>query len=249
MKPGCWTPPHAGSLPAAGTPREERIVDTKQTTRSWTRGLVILAITGMALGLLTGDAAARGRDKEDRQVRLMERIFDDMLVESPNWLVQSRDETRGRYKKGEGAEFTFDADLVHSGYGKFRKWSWFGNGFHFEFDDDDEDYDDDRDRESRKERREQRERMEERSLKKQERLYSRGKSEIVETLLDFGDVMTVLGDDEKITVEVYLDDADLFYEKDIRTLTVSAKMSDLRAYAAGSLSEEDTVKRIEVVEE
>ncbi len=90
--------------------------------------------------------------------------------------------------------------------------------------------------------------MQERSLKKQERLYSRGKAEIVETLLDFGDALTVLKDDEWVTIEVYLDDADYFYEKELRRLTVKAKMADLRAYADESLSEKEAVKRVQVEE-
>ena len=220
-------------------------MDTKQTNRSrWTRRLGLLAVTVMALGILVSEADAAGRKKVDRQIRLMERILDDMLVESPNWLVQGSHETRGRYREGEGVEFSFDANLVHSGYGKFKKWSWFGDGLRIDIDDGDDDYDDE-DRDSRRKRHD---RMEERSLKKQERLYSRGKSEIVETLLDFGDALTTLKDDEWITIVVYLDDADIFDEKDIRDLVVKAKMADLRAYADQKLSEEDAVKRVQIEE-
>jgi len=222
----------------------------KTTNARRTRLAALAALAVLATGLLASDAEAGSRKKMDRQIRLMERIMDDMLVESPNWLVQSSHETRGSYDEEEGAVFSFDADLVHSGYGKkLWKWNWWGDDIHIEIDDDD--WDDDRRsrrRDRDRDRDDDRERYEERTLRKQERLYSRGKTEIVETLLDFGDALTTLGDDEWVIVEVYLDDADYFYEKDLRRLTVKAKMADLRAYAEESLSEEDAVKRI-VVEE
>ncbi len=226
-------------------------MDTKQTNRSrWTRLAAVTALAVVATGLLTADADAGSRKKMDRQVRLMERILDDMLVESPNWLVQSSHETRGSYDAEEGAVFTFDADLVHRGYGKkMWKWNWWGDDIHIEINDDDDDYDDDdRDRRSRRDRKEDRKRRQDRDLRKQERLYGRGKTEIVETLLDFGDALTFLKDSEWVTIEVYLDDADYFYEKDLRRLTVKAKMADLRAYADEDISEEDAVKRIQVEE-
>jgi hypothetical protein len=46
----------------------------------------------------------------------------------------------------------------------------------------------------------------------------------------------------------YLEDAELFYEKDLRTLAFTAKMSDVRAFADGSIDEETMVKRITVEE-
>jgi hypothetical protein len=241
------SPPRRGVSPRGRTPlREERNVNETTKRTRWSRNLALLAIATLGFVALAGDAQAGPRNKMDRQIRLMERILDDMLVESPNWLVRSSHEARGSYDDGEGVLFTFDADLVHSGYGKkFWKWNWWGDDIRIEIDDDD--YDDD-DRDRRRDRREERKRMEERSLRKQERLYNRGKTEIVETLLDFGDALTVLGDDEWVTVEVYLDDADYFYEKDLRRLTVKAKMADLRAYAEEKLSEEDAVKRIQIEE-
>jgi hypothetical protein len=210
-------------------------------------------MAGLLVGLLTGDASAGPRSKESRQIRLFEHIVDEMLVDSPNWLVQGRDETRGVYVEGHGAIFTFDASLVNSGWdGGHKWWNWWSDGGddrviivgkgRWDDEDDDEDEDDDRDRRSR------RDDWYDREMKRQERRYDRGKAEVVEMLVDFGDVLTTLPDGEYLEIEAFLERADYFYEKDLDQLSVRVKMADVRAFADGKIDEKTLVQRIETKE-
>ena len=227
---------------------------------NWTRGALLAAVVGMTL-TWAGDAQANDDRKLDRQIDLFERVVDEMLVDSPNWLVQSTRETRGRHRSGTGVRFTFDASLVGS------KWNWNHNHRHgswWSFWDDDDDHrggtiyldeDDLEDLDAEeieamlKSKKKSRERRMERAMKKEKRLYERGKAEMIEVMLDFGDVFTRLPGDETIELIAYLEDAEYFYENDLRTLTVSAKVSDLNAFGEGSLNEKDMVNRITVTEE
>jgi len=209
-------------------------------------------VAGLLVGLLAGDAAAGPRSKEARQIRLFEHIVDEMLVDSPNWLVQGRHEARGVYVQGDGAIFTFDASLVGSGWGGWdgghKWWNFWDDDDHDRviiigkdrWDDDDED--DDGDRRSR------RDDYYDREMKRQERRYERGKAEIVEMIVDFGDVLSVLADDEFLQIEAFLERADYFYEKDLDQLSMRVKMSDVRAYADGKIDEKALVEKIETKE-
>lgn len=209
------------------------------------RGLAGLAVAGLLVGLLAGDAAAGPRSKESRQLRLFEHIVDEMLVESPNWLVQGRNDTRGVYVDGHGAIFTFDASLVSSGWGGDRRWwSW--------WDDDDDDrviivgkerWDDEEDEEG--DRKSRRDDWYDREMKRQERRYERGKAEIVEMIVDFGDALTTLADTDYLEIEAFLERADYFYEKDLDQLSMRVKMADVRAFADGKIDEKTLVERIE----
>ena len=220
-----------------------------------TKGRAALWLGVAALGLvLAGDATASPNEKKlDRQIDLFERIVDDMLVESPNWLVQSSRETRGRYRAGTGARFTFDVSLVgrnHWGGGS----KWWKTWMHHDGDvividvDDYDDLDAEEIEALVKSEKKSRERYRERSVEKQTRLYDRGKVEILEMILDFGDVLTTVPDGETLVLVAYLDDSEIFYEKDLRTLTVTAKMSDVRAFGNGKIDEKTMIGRIQVEE-
>ncbi len=206
-----------------------------------TFGVCALALTLVA----AGPAAADPDRKMDRQIELFERVLDDVLVESPNWLVQSRKESRGRYRAGEGALFRVDASLVNSGHWGSSKW-W--NGW---WDDDDRIIvidDDDWDEDDDKPRSEKRKKWMDRVLKREERMYSRGKSEIVEAIADYGDLLSGVPAGESLVIEVDLERADLFEERDMSTLRFTAKMSDIRAFADGQIDEKAMVTRIQVDE-
>jgi hypothetical protein len=208
----------------------------------------------LALALTLGAAAPAAADddrKMDRQIELFERVLDDALVESPNWLVQSQREARGRYRAGQGATFRVDASLVGSNWGGSK---WFGNWWDDDdriiiIGDDDWDEDDDADRKSSREKRvEKKKKWLDRQLKRDERLYSRGKVEILETIADYGDVLSGVPAGESLVIEMDLERAELFEEKDLSTLTFSVKMSDVRAYADGQLDEKAFITRIQVSE-
>ncbi len=207
-----------------------------------------LAVAATMVLAWAGSAAAGPSDKIDRQVEVFERVLDDVYVESPNWLVQGQHETRGRYRSGEGARFRTDASLVGGtrwGGSKWWKNSWWDDDRVIIIDKDDWDEWDDEDKADRKERVSK---MRERHAKRDERLYGRGKAELIEAMMDFGDLLTAVPDNEYLTVEVDLERADYFDDNDMSGLTLKAKMSDLRAYTAGSIDEKTMVSRIQVSE-
>jgi len=203
-----------------------------------------LALAGVALALIAGDAEAGAKSKKmSRQIELFERITDQMLVDSPNWLVPSREVTRGTYVEGHGAVFTFEATLVGADWGKGiekKIWKVLTDEHIVIHGDDDEDDDEDLDEEKAD--------WKERNLKRQARTYDRGKVEIVDLLGDFGDVLTTLGDNEWLEVEASLGDASYFKDKDIDRLSVKVKMSDVRAYADERIDEKTFVGKIQTKE-
>jgi len=194
--------------------------------------LAVFSLVGLNIQDAKGDPPTR---KHMRETRIFERVMDDMLIDSRNWLVPGRDNTRTYHVPGHGLVVTFEASLVGRNYGRgFSIWNW-GDDDHdlrrLRWDDDDDYDDDDDDRSSRRSRRG-------RSKDRDERLYERGKQEIKDVLMDYGDTFEGLPGGEIIEVVVYLGDADHFYDRDIERLVVRAKIEDLRAYGKDQLDEE-----------
>ncbi len=218
------------------------------TPRRWTLfgGIALLAAAAMVVTSLQVAQADPPTKKLQRELRLFERIMDDMLIDSPYWLVPGRENTRAYHVPGHGVLVTFQASLVS------ERWNgnWSGNGFSLRFwDRDDDDYywdddddwdDDERDKDRRKSRRERR-------STRVDRLYDRGKEEIADIFLDFPDSFDSVSDNEWVKVVVYLD-SDVFYDQDIRRLEMSARVSDLKAYDADRIDESAFIDKI-VVEE
>jgi hypothetical protein len=202
-------------------------------------------LTGLTLGavllfptvLMAPDAAQaspRG-DRLDRQIEMFEGLINQVLVESPNFLIRDRDVTHGWYRDDRGAVFTFRTSLVdgrhHDGWG-FLSWL------------DDHGVvvrDRDGDRVSRKEWKKD-------LLEDQEDEYKDGKDELIQALMDFGPALTALSDNESIEIRADLRDAEYFKANDLRRLTLKVKMSDLRSFDAGRLSEDELRRRIEIDE-
>lgn len=84
--------------------------------------------------------------------------------------------------------------------------------------------------------------------KEEARLYAAGKGEILDTLLDYGDTMNSLRDDQWLGIAAFLRNSDYFIDNRISRLLMKARMRDLRAYAAGRLTREQMAGRV-VVEE
>jgi hypothetical protein len=204
----------------------------------WLGALGVLAMTGT---LATEAAASPETQKIRKQIRVFEAMVDRMLVDSPNWLVQGDDEARGSYVEGHGVVLSFDASLVGASHGWDHDewWSWI-------WDEDDRVVvlkDDEVE-----ELKGRSERWRERILQRQERLYARGKTEIIDTILDFGDVLAFAKPEEWLEIDARLRRAEYFREKDIDRLTMKVKMADVRAWASEQISEEELVKRIQVEE-
>jgi hypothetical protein len=196
-------------------------------------GLCLLA--GIVLSAGFSARAGSSPDRLDKQIGIFERVMDHMLVESPNLLVQSRDSVQGTYIDGYGAMFTFKVSLNSRRWD--GRWGWIGGDDVHVIIVDDEDHEILSDGELR-----------EWELKEQERLYADGKREIVETLRDFGEVLASLDDADRIEIRVRFRGAAYFKENGLRKLTVSVKMSDVRAYAAGDLGADRFADRVRIEE-
>jgi hypothetical protein len=94
----------------------------------------------------------------------------------------------------------------------------------------------------------QRKEMDEDVAEREEKLYRRGKEEIIETIVDFGEMLTVLDDSESIEIKARLRGAAFFKESDLRKLSVRVKMADVRAHARGTLDEDGLIDRIQIKE-
>lgn len=207
-----------------------------------------LAITGIALVLPVDAPADPTSRKMDRQIGLFERVVDDMLIESPNWLVRGRDNSRGTYVDGHGLIVTFDATLVNWDMDYYGDgWKWWKKGRVYVIDEDDWEDEGEDEKDSSRSRR-SRDKWIEHEMKKQERLYGRGKTEIVDVILDFAEFMSTLKDTDVIEIEAFLGNATYFIEKDLSTLTMTVKMSDVRAYSDGKIDEEGLISKIETKE-
>ncbi len=223
----------------------------------WIRETSIV-MAALLLGLFAAQAAAGDRPvsrKMERQIDVMERIIDQVLIDSPNFLVHGRENARGLFLKEFGVLLTFEASLVHKGEDYSKIFRRFKDGFRIEKDEDghsiivipdldvddedDEEYDEEYDEEEDEKRS-----WRDREDAVQERLYKRGKAEFVDVLLDYGDTLTAVESGKWVAIVAFLRDSRYFSEHKISKLVLRAKIDDLRDYGSGKLSEEDMIKRI-----
>lgn len=194
----------------------------------------VLATVFIPVSSLAGPRA----DRRDKEIRIMERALDDMLIESPNFLVRSTEPTNGIYLEGRGAVFTFKTGLYSS------SWRSEGDGWHWFRHDDTRiiviDGDGGTVQSGKDWRRQQ--------LPEEERLYTAGKEEVVDTLLDFGQVLSALGDDDWLEVRARLRGAEYFHEHDLNTLRVRVRMRDVRDYLDGRLDRDAVRDRVQMEE-
>lgn len=209
----------------------------------WTR----VGAVALLLGLPSGRAFAVDPPpgKMARQIDVMERILDQVLIDSPNFLVSGRGNARGLYVKEFGVILSCDASLLEKDN---KKWDWGSEDFKIHKDEKgntvivlpDEEAEDEKDEESAEEPKRSRRGQ----GSPQERLYKRGKAELVDALLDYGDTMDALERGKWVAIVAFLHDARYFDERGMSRLILQAKIDDLRLYATDKLSEEDMVKRI-----
>ena len=210
-----------------------------------------LFAVALVTGAVTTAAAQDGKvtRKLKKQIAVLERVLDEVLVDSPNFLVGSRRNTHGLYLDEFGALFSFEASLISQDddfpFGvSFGDW---GKGFTIDREDGKItiiwDKDEDGDGEDDVlviDKDEMREKHEER----QRELYEAGKAELTEALMDYGETLTTLRDDQWVALAAFLRDSDFFAHNKISTLVFKARLSDLRAYAQGDISEDAMAKRV-----
>ncbi len=210
----------------------------------------VAIVAAVALGLLAQKAfgVEPPPGKMERQIEVMEKILDQVLIDSPNFLVSGRGNARGLWVPEFGIIMTFDAALLE----KDKDWHFdFGEGFRIETDDKGRKVIIlDKDGEVLTEEIEGPEAEKKRESRRpgpdspQDRLYKRGKAEIVDTLLDYGDTMSALPAGKWLAIVAFLKDTRYFDERGLSRLVLKAKIDDLRAYTANKLNEQEMVKRI-----
>jgi hypothetical protein len=207
------------------------------------RGVRLPAAAGallLALAWVLPAGAAEISAKLQKQIKLIEQVISEVIVESPNWLVSSGGPVTGTYLEGYGAVFSFDASLVGS-KSSGTSWGKLGKGF-IVWDDKKEKFTFESD-----EKTDEEESLRDRKDKREDRRYERGKEELAEALIDYADALSELADEEWVVLVVALDeDHDYFQEQDLHRLILKAKVGDLKRHAAGSLADSELASRIAV---
>lgn len=229
----------------------------------------------LALGSTSTAFAGEKRTKVERQIGIMESMIDDMLVDSPNFLVRGAHETRSFEMEDYGAVFLFDASLTsfwwdedsHGPHLDF--WPFAGgkdrvvvlkdkdkkqkeiliNGNRIVIRDGDVYFEDPEGELKKFSEKDDLKSMSRAELREaQAKKYERAKQELIDVLLEAGDVLRAIPAGQAVKIVADFQDMDLPDEKEVERLTVQAKIDDLRAYSDGKLSEEQARARITVKE-
>lgn len=199
---------------------------------------LILLLAGTAVEVLAQSPANSRKMK--REIEVLENILDQVVIDSRNVLVPSRHSVHGVYLPEFGVLFTTEASLLH------RDWD---NNFGFNWRNVEHKGDriiihkdswDDEDEDDKPNGRSWRERL----AAREEKLYAGAKEELIDALLDYGDTVASLTDNEWVGITVYLGDNDYFHEKKISTLVIKARMGDIRAYSKGTLSKASMMNKL-----
>jgi hypothetical protein len=211
------------------------------------RGVWLAAASMIGLlGLLVvaASAAEEPAGRLDRKVRVMEKVIDEVLVQSPNILVGPGGTARGLVLEEFGALFTLEGSLggtrlIHirasrapAAPGVSRNVIIVPGGG--------EDGDDEGT---------SWEEMEREAEERSREMLAGLKTELIDTLIDYGATLGELGNDQWVAIAAFLDSRALIGRGDPGTrLIIKARMKDLRQHAAGSISREAAASRIVVDE-
>ncbi len=230
-----------------------RAISHRPGLRTWASIAILVPV---AVAVAAGPAGAQEMSKKlQREIGMMEDFISDVLIDSPYWLVSSGGPNQGTYLPGYGLVFSFEASLTSGQWSDSHGWSLLrglGISRHRDrviIDWDDEDWDDEdddaitRDRDDKKDE-DAYDRWRANRKKRDDRCYARGKEELREMLIDAGDMLTQLSDQDWVVVAVSLDDHRYFRRNDLERLTLRARMSDLRAREAGTITAEQLGTRI-----
>ena len=236
-----------------------------QQYRSCLRRLALVgALTCAAVGLLAGQgwgADPSASPKMIRQIGVMEKIIDKVLIDSPNFLVGAGNNARGLYLPEFGVIFTFDASLT-GGTLDFSKYiTQLSDRFEMKTNENGDQViviKKHTEKDKEKEKAEPSEDTEKSGSKKKDvevkededsaAKYENGKGELIQVFLDYGETITELKDGQWLVIAAFLRDNDYFKENKISRLVLKARAEDVRAAASGDLSESAAKARI-VVEE
>lgn len=208
--------------------------------------LVGLALCGLLAAQAAPGAVPTDNRRLNREITVVEKVMDDMLLDSKNLLVFATDHNaHGLYLDEFGIVFSFNASLVdrpesmsHYTFGGYRIEDKGDKIVVFkEKDPAAATGGDSADEAAGKVRKEQ-------DAARLAGLYAAGKREIADILLDYGPTLTSLRDDQWVAVGAFLKGSDLFQQRRISRLVIKARMSDLRALSAGRITRDVAAARM-----
>lgn len=221
--------------------------------------LILLAVIACAVA---PSLAADGPTPQKmlRQIGVMEKIIDKVLIDSPNVLVSGMGNTRGLYVDPFGVVFTFTGSILRgdSPLDRLSDWS-------FSTKEDQYDIQVDKDGnqvitikkgKGKSDKAKQDEDIEDHKEKNPEtaweterqKKYANAKGELIQALLDYGETMTALKPGQTVLIAGFMKDDDFFKEEKISRFILKAKVEDLRAFSSGELSESAMRSKIDIEE-
>jgi hypothetical protein len=206
---------------------------------------MVLLAAGLSV-LLAGTAGAEGPDSRlERQIGVMERILDEVMVESPNFLVHSSEPTHGLYLDEFGVLFVITASFT-SNYEDWKDLSF--PNFSIEQDDDGNVII--LKRKSSKDTGDEDEDVSWREIqeKRQAEQYAAGKQELVDAVLDYGETLSALQGSQSVAVALFLEDYEYMDKDGMSRLVIKARMEDLRSFSAERLSRDAMAKKLSIEE-
>ena len=236
-------------------------------------GALVAVMTLVGFAGLAFSAPPEGSVKVMRQVRIMEGIIDKVLLDSPNFLVHSGNNTHGLYIPEYGAIFTFEASLTSGMFG-IDNLSFTIPQFEVKTDDDGNKTivmknveKAKKDAEKAKQHAAQ---AKADALAQAEsegapstpeppgssdgdesdsaQLYQKGKQELIQAILDYGETLTQLKSGQWIAVAAFLQNDSYFEKNKLSRLVVKAKIDDLRSFSGGTIDEQSMRSRVMVEE-
>ena len=220
-------------------------------------------------------AFAGEQSRLERQMGIVEEAIDDMLIDSPNFLVSGSEVTQSIDDEEGGVLFIFRASLTSPWWKEDKGFLNLGNlnwrsgeksiivlkdrnrhgDQELSLDDADITIKDGdvtvRDKHGKKIEIDDL-KSEKLSSAEREKIqfekYGKAKEEMVQVLIDYGEVLKALPAGQSVRIVARLHDLDLPEGQEVRKLSVRARIDDLRAYGDGKLSEQEMRNRVEVRE-
>jgi hypothetical protein len=221
---------------------------TETRTPTWRIALtaaVLVALMGMVIAL---SAAEADDDRLERKVRVMERVIDEVLVQSDHVMISAGGTTHGLVLDGFGALFVFEGSVMGG------ELLIVPEGFVFPGDADSVFTFESRRQRTLEEAEDEeldhlrswKEREKEAQAKRAENL-EKLEGELADALIDYGATLGELEDDEWVAIAAFLGGSRfLDRSTDTERLVLKVRMRDLRQYAASTLSREAAAARVVV---
>ncbi len=211
-----------------------------------TKIATLMTVTFM-LALSPVWAADNAPNRLDRKIKVMEKVIDEVLVQSKNVYVMSRETTRGLKLDGYGALFIFDGSIGEA----LMRDEYSTHLENYFVPDVDREEDEDGGRRAPMVRADA-ETLEKRKAEREEKTkehYAELKIELIDTLLDYGPTLTELDNNAWVTIVAFLNGESPFFGGSDQRLQIQIKMSDLRQHVSGNLSRDAAKKKMMITEQ